>query len=157
MGEGKLQEIQKSVPLTVDSPISALVVDNRGEDVYLGLSDGQILRIDLRDADAAEPARRRPQRDLVVGLACRRDRLLGKAVEELNRRAERDRSQRYDRLIVLTDEQAHDTVPGSIGNGYVVNVASYKNGVGYGKWTHIDGWSEAVVEYIRELETTLTQ
>jgi 60 kDa SS-A/Ro ribonucleoprotein len=36
----------------------------------------------------------------------------------------------------------------------VINVASYKNGVGYGKWTHIDGWSEAVIEYIRALEQT---
>ena len=58
----------------------------------------------------------------------------------------------YDRLIVITDEQAHDTVPAPQGKGYVINVASYKNGVGYGKWTHIDGWSESVVEYIRALE-----
>ncbi len=58
----------------------------------------------------------------------------------------------YDRLIVITDEQAHDSVPAPHGRGYVVNVASYKNGVGYGKWIHIDGWSESVVEYIRELE-----
>jgi 60 kDa SS-A/Ro ribonucleoprotein len=58
----------------------------------------------------------------------------------------------YDRLIVITDEQAHDNVPHPEGRGYVVNVASYKNGVGYGKWIHIDGWSESVVEYIRELE-----
>jgi len=70
---------------------------------------------------------------------------LGKAVEELNR-------ERYDRLIVITDEQAHDAVSKPGGKGYVVNVASYKNGVGYGAWTHIDGWSEAVVEYIRALE-----
>jgi hypothetical protein len=35
---------------------------------------------------------------------------------------------------------------------YVINVASNKNGVGYGPWTHIDGWSDAVVEYIRALE-----
>ena len=49
--------------------------------------------------------------------------------------------ERYDRLIVITDEQAHDTVPAPKGKGYVINVASYKNGVGYGKWTHIDGWS----------------
>ena len=34
----------------------------------------------------------------------------------------------------------------------MINVASYKNGVGYGKWTHIDGWSDAVIEYIRALE-----
>ena len=72
--------------------------------------------------------------------------MLGKAVEELNKK------DRYDRLIVITDEQVHDTVPAPKGKGYVINVASYKNGVGYGKWTHIDGWSESVVEYIRALE-----
>lgn len=71
---------------------------------------------------------------------------LGKAVERLNR------EEKYDRLIVISDEQAHDSVPGPKGKGYVINVASYKNGVGYGKWTHIDGWSESVVEYIRTLE-----
>jgi 60 kDa SS-A/Ro ribonucleoprotein len=58
----------------------------------------------------------------------------------------------YDRIIVITDEQAHDRVPGPRGRGYVINVASNKNGVGYGPWTHIDGWSETVVEYIRALE-----
>jgi hypothetical protein len=73
---------------------------------------------------------------------------LGKAVEQLNQR------ERCDRLIVITDEQAHDTVPNPQGRGYVINVASYKNGVGYGKWTHIDGWSESVVEYVRTLEQT---
>ena len=73
---------------------------------------------------------------------------LGKAVEELNRK------EKWDRLIVVTDEQAHDTVPAPNGKGYVINVASYKNGVGYGKWTHIDGWSESVIDYIRALEQT---
>jgi hypothetical protein len=73
---------------------------------------------------------------------------LGNAVAELNQRGG------YDRLIVITDEQAHDTVPAPRSKGYVINVASYKNGVGYGKWTHIDGWSESVVEYIRTLEST---
>lgn len=73
---------------------------------------------------------------------------LGKAVEKLNK------NEKYDRLIVITDEQAHDTVPAPKGKGYVINVASYKNGVGYGKWTHIDGWSESVIEYIRALEQT---
>ena len=73
---------------------------------------------------------------------------LGHAVTELNR------NHGYDRLIVITDEQAHDRVPAPRGKGYVINVASYKNGVGYGNWTHIDGWSESVVEYIRTLEQT---
>jgi len=69
---------------------------------------------------------------------------LGRSLGELN--------ETYDRLIVITDEQAHDTVPNPKGLGYVINVASFKNGVGYGKWMHIDGWSEAVIGYIRELE-----
>jgi len=73
---------------------------------------------------------------------------LGDAVEKLNR------NEKCDRLIVITDEQAHDRVPAPRGKGYLINVASFKNGVGYGKWTHIDGWSEAVIEYIRALEQT---
>jgi hypothetical protein len=72
----------------------------------------------------------------------------GKAVEILNRK------EKCDRLIVITDEQAHDKVPAPSCKGYLINVASYKNGVGYGKWTHIDGWSEAVIEYICALEQT---
>jgi 60 kDa SS-A/Ro ribonucleoprotein len=78
---------------------------------------------------------------------------LGKAVEELKRRTERNPNERYDRLIVITDEQSHDSIPKPAGKGYVINVASYKNGVGYGAWTHVDGWSESVIEYIRALET----
>ncbi len=61
-------------------------------------------------------------------------------------------TEEYDRILVMTDEQAHDRVPPPRGKGYVINVASYKNGVGYSKWIHIDGWSASVVEYIRELE-----
>ncbi len=59
----------------------------------------------------------------------------------------------YDRIVVITDEQSHDHVPAPRGKGYMINVASARNGVGYGAWSHIDGWSEAVVEYIREVET----
>ena len=59
----------------------------------------------------------------------------------------------YDRLIVITDEQSHDQVPAPAGKGYVINVASAQNGVGYGPWTHIDGWSEAVIDYVAALET----
>lgn len=57
-----------------------------------------------------------------------------------------------DRLIVLTDEQSHDSVPDPQSRGYMINLASNKNGVGYGGWTHIDGWSEAVIDYIKEYE-----
>lgn len=71
----------------------------------------------------------------------------------------------YDRLVVITDEQATDasrfgywirgkqsTMPAPKGKGYVINVASARNGVGYGDWVHIDGFSEAVLTYIRESE-----
>ena len=71
---------------------------------------------------------------------------LGDAVKTLNEHT------RYDRLIVITDEQAHDDVPAPKGKGYIIDVAPYKNGVGYGPWTHIDGWSERVLDFIRESE-----
>lgn len=58
----------------------------------------------------------------------------------------------HDRIIVLTDEQSHDRVPGPNGKGYLLNVASNKNGVGYGPWMHIDGWSDRALDYIREVE-----
>ena len=63
-----------------------------------------------------------------------------------------ERREAYDRLIVITDEQSHDRVGAPRGKGYMINVASARNGVGYGPWVHIDGFSEAVIEYIRELE-----
>lgn len=59
----------------------------------------------------------------------------------------------WDRLIVITDEQAHDNVSDPKSRGYLINVASYQNGVGYGKWIHIDGFSESVFRYIVEIES----
>jgi 60 kDa SS-A/Ro ribonucleoprotein len=59
----------------------------------------------------------------------------------------------HDRLIVITDEQSADKPANPKAPlSYCINVASARNGIGYGKWTHIDGWSEAVVDYIRALE-----
>ncbi len=60
----------------------------------------------------------------------------------------------YDRIIVLTDEQSHQSVSNPLigTRAYMVNVASYQNGIGYGAFTHIDGWSEAVLDYISRSE-----
>jgi hypothetical protein len=58
----------------------------------------------------------------------------------------------YDRLIVVTDEQSADRVPEPQGLGYLINVASNRNGVGYDRWLHVDGWSDAVVRFITEHE-----
>jgi hypothetical protein len=61
-------------------------------------------------------------------------------------------SEPYDRIVIITDEQSHDRVPAPRGRGYVINVASARNGVGYGPWSHIDGFSDAVLDYIRAVE-----
>ena len=59
----------------------------------------------------------------------------------------------HDRLIVVTDEQSHDRVPEPEAKyAYMINVASNRNGVGYGRWTHIDGFSEGVLRFIHEVE-----
>jgi 60 kDa SS-A/Ro ribonucleoprotein len=61
-----------------------------------------------------------------------------------------------DRTIVITDEQDCDVnnkaIAEPIGRGYLINVASYRNGIGYGPWTHIDGFSERVFRFILEAE-----
>lgn len=44
-------------------------------------------------------------------------------------------------------------VPAWTERAYVVNVAPYKPGISYGNgWTHIDGWSERVLDYIAAVE-----
>lgn len=61
----------------------------------------------------------------------------------------------HDRLIVITDEQAIVRPPDPVAkHAYMINVASFKNGVGYGKWTHIDGFSENVLRWMAEFENT---
>lgn len=58
------------------------------------------------------------------------------------------------RLIVITDEQSHDAVsaPLDVQYRYMVNVASAKNGVGYGPWTHVDGFSENIIRFMHANE-----
>jgi 60 kDa SS-A/Ro ribonucleoprotein len=66
---------------------------------------------------------------------------------------------RYDRLILITDEQSHDGIvsPAPQSLAYALNVGTYQNGIGYGRWTHIDGWSEKVLDFIREEENLLSK
>ena len=71
---------------------------------------------------------------------------IGGAVEIANRAG-------YDRLLVFTDEQSHTRVGSPLNDkAYMVNVANCQNGVGYGAWTHVDGFSEHILRYIRESE-----
>lgn len=61
-----------------------------------------------------------------------------------------------DRIVVITDEQdtgrenPRSVVP--YAPGYMINVASAKNGIGYANWTHIDGFSESAIRYMIEAE-----
>ncbi len=66
----------------------------------------------------------------------------------------RETDGKYDRTIVITDEQSRDqvTAPKGHNKGYVINVGSYENGVNHGAWTTITGFSEAVIDYILAAE-----
>lgn len=62
------------------------------------------------------------------------------------------------RVIVITDEQAHDSIPAMIGGktkGYIVNVAPYAVGVetGGNGWQRINGFSERILDWIALEET----
>jgi len=95
---------------------------------------------------AVPPRRGFALRDAIVNSQEHSCTYLGRAVRTIDEKIS------YNRLIVLTDEQSHDTVPSPKGRGYMVNVASNKNGIGYGKWIHIDGFSESVLDWIVEYE-----
>lgn len=73
--------------------------------------------------------------------------LLGSAVREVYRHFPE-----CERIIVITDEQSVDRPPHPQGKGYIINVASNAQGIAYGPWLEIDGWSEAVLDFIREYE-----
>ena len=62
--------------------------------------------------------------------------------------------EQYDRIIMFTDEQSHDRVPApKCKKAYVLNVASYQNGINNDQvWQTITGFSEATMDYIREVE-----
>jgi 60 kDa SS-A/Ro ribonucleoprotein len=74
---------------------------------------------------------------------------LGQAVAWINGHV------KYDRLIVVTDEQSAQPVGSPSAKGYMVNVATYQNGIGYGPWVRLDGFSEALLTFIQESELAL--
>lgn len=93
------------------------------------------------------PARRGfALRDAIVGSQEHGGTNLGSAVSMLSAR-------NPHRLIVVTDEQSHDAVSWPLSRNYVINVASARNGVGYGRTVvHLDGFSEAVLDWMTEYE-----
>jgi 60 kDa SS-A/Ro ribonucleoprotein len=100
---------------------------------------------------ALPPRRGFALRDAIVGSQAHSGTYLKRALTTLQ--AWNDWSG-LDRLIVITDEQSHDGIlPAWTRKAYVINVAPYKSGISYGNgWTHIDGWSERVLDYIAAIE-----
>lgn len=93
------------------------------------------------------PRRGFPLLEAIQKAASGRGTEIGKAVKFANNKS-------YDRIIVITDEQSRDDMLNPIrgSEAYMINVGTCRNGVGYGSWTHIDGFSENVVKYILEIE-----
>lgn len=71
-----------------------------------------------------------------------------------------NRHDSYDRVIIFTDEVANGPYGNVLpnpkgGRGYVINVSAGKQALEYkddSKWMHITGFSEAVIDFIQEVE-----
>jgi len=92
-------------------------------------------------------------RDAIVSSQSHSGTMLGDALNYLNSL----KQLKYDRLIVITDEQTADIIPKMPSkNNYILNIAGYQNGIGNkNQWTTITGFSEASIDFIRELEICL--
>ncbi len=85
-------------------------------------------------------------RDAIINSQPHKDTYMKESLEQLKY------GQGSNRIIVISDEQVAQAINGPKTLGYMLNVASYQNGVGYKTWNHIDGWSEACVKYILTIE-----
>jgi 60 kDa SS-A/Ro ribonucleoprotein len=154
------------------SGVTGLVVDVSGSMNYKLAKKGETTRMDaaaglailLREKAeefnvatfsdscvALAPRRGFALRDAIVGSQAHSGTYLKRALTALQAWTDwRD----VDRLIVITDEQSHDGIlPAWTKQAYVINVAPYKSGISYGNgWTHIDAWSERVLDYIAAIE-----
>jgi hypothetical protein len=124
-GRSEMRRLEAAVGL-------AVLAREIGEDVEIFTFSDHVKRI--------APRRGFALRDAIVSSQPHSGTWLGKAVLEVDRKGAR--------LIVFTDEQAHDPVGAPKGVGYMVNVASYKHGVGHGDWRRVDGFSEKILDWI---------
>lgn len=91
-------------------------------------------------------------RDAIVNSQPHGNTLMSAAIRSIKESKE-EATDKADRCIIISDEQSADGIPDPYAPlSYMINVASNKNGIGYGGWTHIDGWSDAVIRFICEIE-----
>lgn len=112
----------------------------------------EIAVFSFADQTVRVPARRGfALRDAIVGSQLRGGTMLGQAVRQALQQEVGG-----DRLIVITDEQAHDAADWSAVpmRTWLVNVASYQPAVAApsARLHRVDGFSEAVLDYIATME-----
>ena len=140
--EGKLSKKGETTRMDAAAGLAILLRDKAEEFCIATFSD-----------TCVELAARRgfALRDAIVGSQAHSGTHLKRALENLRLKSD---WRELERVIVITDEQSHDGIlPTWTPRAYVVNVAPYKLGVSYGNgWTHVDGWSERIVDYIAAVE-----
>lgn len=95
------------------------------------------------------PRRGMALRDAIIGSQEHGATWLGRALERIK---SEEPEPNLCRLLVVTDEEAHDAPIWWGKSRYCVNVRPYQSGVGYGAVTHIDGFSERIFDFIVEAE-----
>jgi len=162
-GFAGLEKLAGSTGLVVDvSGSMNYKLSKKGETTRMDAATGLAILLREKAADFAiatfsdacvelPPRRGFALQDAIVGSQAHSGTYLKRALTELHDKPE---WKQLDRLIVITDEQSHDGIlPAWTQRAYVVNVAPYQNGVSYGNdWTHIDGWSERIVDYMAAVE-----
>lgn len=106
--------------------------------------DNRVQEVPARRGFALRDAIRRPSGGTMTGAAS------AAVLKEVTRRLGRA----PDRIVIITDEQSRDTLPAlpQGTKGYVMNVAPYQNGIAWGNWTTVSGFSENLVKFIVEVE-----
>jgi 60 kDa SS-A/Ro ribonucleoprotein len=162
-GIAELQQLAGSTGLVVDvSGSMNYKLSKQGETTRMDAAAGLaiLLREKAEDFSIATfsdacvelpPRRGFALRDAIVGSQAHSGTYLKRALTQLH---ERQEWRELERLVVITDEQSHDGILRAwTPRAYVVNVAPYKHGISYGNgWTHIDGWSERIIDYISAVE-----
>lgn len=135
---------EKSIMTRIDAASSlAMILRESCEDVDVFTFSNKLIRVPARRGMAL--------RDAIFTSQQHGGTDLGGAVQKLA-----SEEKNADRVIIITDEQSQSPLPAGHPweRAYILNVAPYQNGIGYGKWVHINGWSDHVIRFISAIEET---